>query len=130
MISLCNGWEFTQEWNESFLLGEGAFETVRLPHNVQELPLHYVDHNSYQMICGYRRELCVTEAMRGKRLFLQFDGAGHIATVYVNGQELCTHRGGYTAFRVEITDAVHPVTIPSPSSWIPPKIRRFLPLAL
>ena len=108
MISLCNGWEFTQEWNESFLLGEGAFETVRLPHNVQELPLHYVDHNSYQMICGYRRELCVTEAMRGKRLFLQFDGAGHIATVYVNGQELCTHRGGYTAFRVEITDAVHP----------------------
>ena len=108
MISLCSGWEFTQEWNESFLLGEGAFETVRLPHNVQELPLHYVDHNSYQMICGYRRELCVTEAMRGKRLFLQFDGAGHIATVYVNGQELCTHRGGYTAFRVEITDAVHP----------------------
>ena len=108
MVSLCNEWEFTREWNEGFLQGEGAFETVRLPHNVQELPLHYVDHNSYQMICGYRRELRVTEEMQGKRLFLQFDGAGHIATVYINGQEISTHQGGYTAFRVEITNAVHP----------------------
>ena len=37
---------------------------------------------------------------------MQFDGAAHIATVYVNGRELTTHRTGYTAFRVEITDAV------------------------
>jgi len=108
MQSLCNGWEFTEEWTDSFLAGEGSFEPVRLPHNVRELPLHYADHESYQMLCGYRRKLDVTEEMAGKRLFLQFDGAAHIATVYVNGQELATHRCGYTAFRVEITEAVRP----------------------
>jgi len=108
MQSLCNGWEFTQEWTDSFLAGEGSFESVRLPHNVRGLPLHYADHESYQMLCGYRRKLDVTEEMAGKRLFLQFDGAAHIATVYVNGQELATHRCGYTAFRVEITEAVRP----------------------
>jgi hypothetical protein len=70
------------------------------------MPLHYSDHKSYQVLCGYRRNLCVTEEMLGKRLFLQFDGAAHIATVYVNGKELAHHRCGYTAFRVEITDAV------------------------
>jgi beta-galactosidase len=43
----------------------------------------------------------------GKRLLLQFDGAAHIATVYVNGIETATHRSGYTAFRVEITDLVN-----------------------
>ena len=107
MISLCNQWEFVKDWNDTFAQGEGTGEVVRLPHTVQELPLHYADHNSYQMICGYRRMLNVTEEMLGKRLFLQFDGAGHIATVYVNGQELMTHRTGYTAFRVEITDHVH-----------------------
>ena len=108
MRSLCNGWEFTENWTEEFLAGEGSFEPVRLPHNVRDLPLHYADHESYQMICGYRRNLEITEEMAGKRLFLQFDGAAHIATVYLNGQELTTHRCGYTAFRVEVTEVAHP----------------------
>ena len=108
MRSLCNGWEFTANWTEEFLAGEGSFEPVRLPHNVRDLPLHYADHESYQMICGYRRNLEITEDMKDKRFFLQFDGAAHIATVYLNGQELTTHRCGYTAFRVEITEVAHP----------------------
>ena len=108
MISLCNQWEFTKQWHEDFMLGAGAGEAVCLPHTVQELPLHYADHNSYQMLCGYRKKLEITEEMMKKRLFLQFDGAAHIATVYVNGRELANHRTGYTAFRMEITDAVQP----------------------
>ena len=98
---------FTKVWFDGFMAGEGTGEAVRLPHTVQELPLHYADHNSYQMLCGYRRKLDLPEEMTGKRLFLQFDGAAHIATVYINGRELAHHRTGYTAFRVEITDAVH-----------------------
>ncbi len=108
MYSLCNGWEFTENWTEGFAAGQGTFPQVRLPHTVREVPLHHVDHESYQMICGYRRNLNVTGEMAGKRLFLQFDGAGHIATVYVNGQELTTHHCGYTAFRVEVTEFVKP----------------------
>ena len=106
MLSLCNNWEFTRNWSEAFCLGEGRAETVRLPHTVQEMPLHYGDHTAYQMVCGYRRRLELGKELAGKRLFLQFDGAAHIATVYVNGQELDTHCCGYTAFRVEITHAV------------------------
>ena len=106
MLSLCNNWEFTPEWFAGFAAGEGEGTAVRLPHTVQEIPLHYADHESYQMVCGYRRKLELGEELRGKHLFLQFDGAAHIATVYVNGKELITHRTGYTAFRVEITDAV------------------------
>ena len=40
MQSLCAHWEFTREWSEEFLTGAGSFESVRLPHTVQELPLH------------------------------------------------------------------------------------------
>ena len=106
MCSLCNNWEFTRQWSDGFAAGEGMGESVRLPHTVQEMPLHYGDHMAYQMICGYRRKLEIGMELAGKRLFLQFDGAAHIATVYVNGRELTTHCCGYTAFRVEITDAV------------------------
>ena len=108
MISLCSNWEFTEQWSESFLRGEGEALTVRLPHNVRELPLHYAGPQDYEMICGYRRKLELPADSTGKRLFLQFDGAAHIATVYVNGVECAHHRSGYTAFRAEITELVKP----------------------
>ena len=107
MRSLCNGWYFVPEWSEDFLTGEVTGQPVRLPHTVQEIPLHYADSESNQMVAGYRRILNVEPDMVGKRLFLQFDGAAHIATVYINGAEAATHRCGYTGFRVEITDLVH-----------------------
>ena len=107
-LSLCDGWEFTKNWTEEFMAGEGAFSTVRLPHTCQELPLHCIDPKDYQMLCGYRYALEPPAACRDKRLFLQLDGAAHIATVYVNGVEAATHRCGYTAFRVELTGLVQP----------------------
>ncbi len=106
MLSLCNDWEFTEQWSEGFALGEGEGSPVRLPHTVKEIPPHYADHESYQMVCGYRRKLDIREEWQEKRIFLQFDGAAHIATVYINGRAIAQHRTGYTAFRVDISEAV------------------------
>ncbi len=105
MQTINNGWEFTEQWTDAFCSGEnsGSIRAVRIPHTVKELPLHYIDSSSYQMISGYRKKLMIPETLSGRRLFLQFDGAAHIATVYVNGKELTTHRNGYTGFRVEFT---------------------------
>ena len=105
MIPFSDGWEFTENWSAAFARGEGAAEQVRLPHTVKEVPLHAIDEKSYQMISGYRKRFTLPAGGRDRRFFLQFDAAGHIATVYVNGMELATHRCGYTAFRVEFTEA-------------------------
>ena len=108
LYSLCaDPWEFVTHWFDGFAVGEGVGEKVRIPHNVREMPLHYSDHQAYQTLCGYRMQLHMEESVKGKRHFLQFDGAAHIATVYVNGSEVAHHRCGYTAFRAEITDAVN-----------------------
>ena len=106
MTSLCNDWEFTEEWSDSFLNNEGEYPKIRIPHTVREVPQHYAKPEDYEMLCGYRKVLDIPEDCSGKRIFLQFDGAAHVATLYVNGKELCTHNCGYTAFRAEITDAV------------------------
>ncbi len=108
MISLCDGWQFTPRWSDDFPLGTGEYETVRLPHTVGEIPLHYATPAHYETVCGYRRTLDIPAAYAGKRIFLRFDGAAHIATVYVNGRELLTHLCGYTAFSVEISEHVVP----------------------
>lgn len=42
----------------------------------------------------------------GQRYVLQFDGAALKADVYLNGQKLGTHEGGYAAFRYEVTDVL------------------------
>ncbi len=104
MLSLCNGWEFTREWSVPWSLGDGAGECVRLPHTNALVPLHYADPKCYEMVCGYRRRIELDEAWRDKRVFVRFDGAAHIAEVFLNGKSLFEHRCGYTAFRVELTD--------------------------
>ena len=106
--SICGGWEFSEQWSDEFAVWKAEAACVELPHNVKEMPLHYGDSGDYQMICGYRRKLTIPERSEEKRYFLQFDGAAHIATVYVNGSEAGHHRCGYTAFTVEITRLIHP----------------------
>ena len=106
MIRINNDWEFVFRWSDGFGRGEGAGEPVRLPHTVKELPPHCADSACYETVSGYRRRLAIPGEAEGRRVFLQFDGAAHIATVYINGRELATHRCGYTAFRVELTGYV------------------------
>ena len=108
MISLNNDWEFVTEWSEGFALGQGVGEAVRLPHTVREVPQHYADDMSYQMVSGYRHRLVLPEEARNQRVFVRFDGAAHIATVFLNGRELTTHACGYTAFSVELTGLLQP----------------------
>ena len=103
MIRINNDWEFVFSWTDGFGRGEGSGEAVRLPHTVRELPLHCADNADYETVSGYRRWLAIPKEAEGQRVFLQFDGAAHIATVCLNGHELATHRCGYTAFRVELT---------------------------
>ena len=51
----------------------------------------------------YERPLDAPASWRGKRVFLRFEGASLVADVYVNGQHLGQHRGGFGAFCYEVT---------------------------
>lgn len=105
-VALNRGWEFTERFTEAFARGEGAFEAVELPHTCRVTPYDYFDESEYQMICGYRRR--VTAPAGDKRVFLHIGAAGHGAEVFVDGQKLAEHRCGYTAFSVELTEALTP----------------------
>ena len=104
MIRINNNWEFTPSWSEDFMRGNAPGTAVRLPHTVRESPLHYASPADYEMVSGYRKVLDLPRDLAGKRVFLQFDGAAHIAEVYINEVKVAEHRSGYTAFRAEITD--------------------------
>ena len=40
------------------------------------------------------------------RVFINFGAVDQIATVFINGAEVGSHKGGYTPFKFEITDYI------------------------
>lgn len=56
----------------------------------------------------YRRQLDLPADLAGKRLSLEFDGAFRDVVVLLNGFIVHEHEGGYSPFRVDITDVAAP----------------------
>ncbi|PZG19029.1 glycoside hydrolase family 2 protein [Nonomuraea aridisoli] len=57
-------------------------------------------------VAWYRRQVTVPAAWAGQRVVLHFGAVHHEATVWVNDVEVVTHRGGYTPFEADVTDAL------------------------
>lgn len=57
-------------------------------------------------VLWYRRPFRLTEDFAGKRALLHFGAVDYQADVYVNGQHLASHKGGYTPFTVDVTNAL------------------------
>ena len=91
-----------QEFNQ---LSMGNWEKINLPHTPFVEPL--VVLHQWQGICYYRKILNVSKKEIDKRLWLEFEGAMHLADVWVNGQHLIQHSGGYTPFVVDVTGMLH-----------------------
>ena len=81
---------------------QGEMQPVRLPHTMAETPYNYFDESVYQMVGAYRRVFRAAPDWQGKRVTLVVGAAAHSAVVYLNGQELCRHNSGYTAFSAEL----------------------------
>jgi len=102
--SLDAGWKFKQGEitnASSSNFDDASWSSVTLPHcwgweEAQQ------GKKFYQGAGWYRRELNVTPES-GKRYFLRFEAASTVADVYLNGQWLGEHRGGFGAFAFEIT---------------------------
>lgn len=54
----------------------------------------------------YRRKFVLPESFRRERVLLHIGAADQTAEVFVNGQHLCRHEGGYASFSVDITEAL------------------------
>lgn len=61
--------------------------------------------------CGdvwYQTEFYVAEEWHEKDIYVRFGSATHRAVVWLNGQEIVSHEGGYTPFAGKLNDAIKP----------------------
>jgi beta-galactosidase len=80
-----------------------AFTPVVLPHTNKLLPWHSFDDADYEFVSTYRRHFRLPASARGKRVFVDFEGAMTASTVWINGHPLGEYKGGYTPFSFELT---------------------------
>ena len=108
-IPFNDNWKFTKDYSEDIhadLFDEKDMETVRVPHTLEVTDFHYFDESVYQKVCGYRKVFKADSAWKGSKVILHFDGVAHVAQVYINGELVCSHGSGYTAFDADITEYV------------------------
>lgn len=106
---------FNREWKfklgdvtgaQAMTFDDGKWENADLPHSFS-LPYFAADR-FYVGYGWYRKHVNVPQAWAGKRINLDFDGVFQVAQVFVNGKRVGEHKGGYTGFEFDITDAVKP----------------------
>ena len=87
---------------------DASWTSVTLPHTWNATDGQDGGNNYYRGIGWYRRHYTPPATAAGKRIYLQFDGANIVATVYVNGTMVGTHRGGFARFRFDVTAVMTP----------------------
>ena len=83
---------------------QGIWENVNLPHTWNALDGQ--DGGADYDRGAYTYLLTLPEPTAGKRQFIQFEGVNHIASVYDGENLLGVHEGGFSTFRLELTDVM------------------------
>lgn len=118
--TLATGWRFHQgEAPADVTAGtfdDSTWESVSVPHTWNRVGFYRPDPQSHihraetvnkaQGLGWYRQRFTVPAALSGKRLWLEFDAASRIASVWLNGKKLGDHAGGFSRFRLDATEAL------------------------
>lgn len=82
------------------------WEKINLPHTWNAVDGQDGGNDYWRGTAMYCKAFSVPELERNRRAILEFLGAAMTADVYVNGRHLAHHEGGYSTFRVDITDVL------------------------
>ena len=112
-IELNNGWRFAKIYDLGISENDAvtpefddcSWEKICLPHTFNATDS--VTSSYYKGLTCYRRDLELSTKYKGKALYIEFGGANTTAKVFVNGFFAGKHDGGYSAFRINITNYVH-----------------------
>ncbi|MCM1165858.1 MAG: discoidin domain-containing protein [Lachnospiraceae bacterium] len=93
---------------------DSAWENITLPHTWNDKDgcdgwsgVDEGGENYYRGLGGYRKSYYFSsEAYSEKSVYLEFEGANTVTELFVNGTSAGIHKGGYSAFRFNITDLI------------------------
>ena len=108
----CLVWNFNAGWRfhlgdvvgaEKADFNDKSWEVVSTPHTVQLMPAEASGCRNYQGIAWYRKHFCLPRECAGRDVTLHFEAIMGKQTIYVNGQKVKEHEGGYLPITVSLS---------------------------
>ena len=111
---LTQGWRFQFGDFPATVTGPGfndqAWQSVSLPHTWNHIGGHHVGYTGDDTRRGtgwYRLGFDAPAVASDHEAWLQFDGASIVTDVWLNGIHLGQHKGAFSAFRLDASQALH-----------------------
>ena len=92
-----DGWLFSRGGDASVL--------VNIPHSWNAHDTWDEEPGFWRGVCTYSRSIRINDELAGKRVYVRFEGAYQECSLTVNGKDIGRHKGGFTAFVFDATDA-------------------------
>ncbi len=124
-------WAFTKEKCEIPSEIPQHWYWVNLPHSWNAIDGQDGGNDYFRGTCLYAKTFDKMDLPETDRYYLEIKGANSSADVYVNGKNLAHHDGGYSTWRVDITDSLQRDNIiviavdNSPSQKVYPQVADF-----
>lgn len=100
------GWRFQRgnpDGAEKIDFDDSRWDIVSTPHTVQLVPVEASGGRNYQGPAWYRKHFIVDESLKDKLINIYFEAAMGKTTIYLNGNKVEEHLGGYLPFSIELT---------------------------
>ena len=99
-------WAFTKQTTEIPASIDNKWDFVNLPHSWNAIDGQDGANDYFRGTAIYARELDKEELPESEKYYIEIKGANSSADLYVNGQKLAHHDGGYSTWRCDITEHV------------------------
>ncbi|MBQ8321210.1 MAG: glycoside hydrolase family 2 protein, partial [Clostridia bacterium] len=105
VLSINSNWIFTKETLADLAVLPSG-EQLSLPHSWNAIDGQDGGNDYYRGIAYYAKVISKSALPAADRYYLEINGANSSADVYLNGKNLAHHDGGYSTWRVDMTDSL------------------------
>lgn len=106
VIDFNRKWAFTKNADSIPTELPHRWNFVNLPHTWNNIDGQDGENDYYRGVGYYAKSFDRTDLPQAEKYFLEINGANSSAEVYLNGRQLARHDGGYSTWRVDLTDAL------------------------
>ncbi|MBP3656122.1 MAG: glycoside hydrolase family 2 protein, partial [Clostridia bacterium] len=107
VVSLNRKWAFTMDASCVPAAMPKPAYFVNVPHSWNAIDGQDGAGDFHRGLCYYVKSLSFEDLPEGEKLFLEIQGANASADLYVGGKHLCHHDGGYSTWRVDVTEQIN-----------------------
>lgn len=104
VMELKDNWMFVKEAENAEDAASKKGTAISLPHTWNAVDGQDGGNDYHRGTCWYVTKFQKPELEAGSQIYVEFLGASVIADVYLNGEAVAHHEGGYSTFRVNLTD--------------------------